>query len=137
MGILGFFKAAPKAIDNVLDKDNGLLSQFGGWVNDQQLTEAERLKTNTKTVSSVQAFVVATLSESTERSKARREIAFLWIKTQLALVLLCAIAAPWNMELAEFYFKLGTSALMALGTTAIIVFFFGSHGLARYNETKK
>jgi len=77
------------------------------------------------------------LSESTGRSKTRRAIAVLWIKSQLAIVLMCCIAAPWNMVLAEFYFKLATSTLMITVTTAICIFFFGSHGLARHNESKK
>lgn len=31
-----------KAIDNILDKDNGLLKQFGGWANDLHLSDAEK-----------------------------------------------------------------------------------------------
>lgn len=126
-----------KVTDNVLDKDDGLLSQVGNWVGNMNLTKEEVIEFNNKTVTSVQAFVKATLSESTERSKTRRSIAVLWIKAQLGIVLMCCIAAPWNMELAEFYFKLATSTLMITVTTAICIFFFGSHGLAKYNESKK
>jgi hypothetical protein len=61
----------------------------------------------------------------------------LWIKAQLGIVLMCCIAAPFDMVLAEFYFKLATSTLMITVTTAICIFFFGSHGLARLNESKK
>lgn len=136
MGLLSWFSSAPKAVDNVLDKDNGLLTQFGGWIGGMNLTEQEVMVQNAKTVDSVQDFVKATLSESTERSKTRRDIAWMWIKAQLSIVLLCAIAAPWNMPLAEFYFKLATSGLMIAGTSAIIIFHFGSYGLARHNETK-
>lgn len=31
-----------KAVDNIVDKDNGLLKQFGGWANDLHLSDAER-----------------------------------------------------------------------------------------------
>ncbi len=120
-----------KAVDNVLDKDNGLLTQVGSWIGNMDLTKEEIIEFNNKTVTSVQSFVKATLSESTERSKTRRSIAVLWIKSQLAIVFMCCIAAPWDMELAEFYFKLATSGLMITVTTAICIFFFGSHGLAR------
>ena len=126
-----------KIVDNVLDKDSGLLTQVGNWIGGMDLTEEEVMEQNAKTVSSVQDFVKATLSESTGRSKTRRSVAILWIKSQLAIVLMCCIAAPWNIELAEFYLKLATSTLMIMGTTAIIIFFFGSHGLARHNESKK
>ena len=136
MGWFTWFKSAPKAVDDVLDKDNGLLSQFGGWIGRMDLTDEEVMKANIKTVSDVQEFVRSTLSESTARSKTRRDIAWMWIKTQLAIILLCAISAPWNMDLAEFYFKLGTCGLMLAGTSAIIIFHFGSYGLTRHNESK-
>ena len=136
MSFFSWFNTAPKAVDDVLDKDNGLLTQFGGWIGRMGLTDEDVLIANAKTVSDVQGFVRATLSESTSRSRTRRDVAWMWIRTQLALVLLCAIAAPWNAELAEFYFKLATSGIMIAGTSAIIIFHFGSYGLARHNETK-
>ena len=125
-----------KVVDNVLDKDDGLLAQVGNWVGNMNLTQEEVIEFNAKTVTSVQDFVKATLSESTERSKTRRSIAVLWIKAQLGIVLMCCIAAPWDMALADFYFKLATSTLMITVTTAICIFFFGSHGIARMNESK-
>jgi len=131
------FTWSDKAADNVLDKNDGLLAQVGSWVGNMNLTKEEVIEFNAKTVSSVQSFVKSTLSESTERSKTRRAIAVLWIKTQLAIVLMCCIAAPFDLELANFYFNLATSTLMITVTTAICIFFFGSHGLARHNETKK
>ena len=137
MGIFSWFASAPKAVDNVLDKDNGLITQVGNWIGGMDLTDEEVMEQNAKTVTSVQSFVKATLNESTERSRSRRDIANLWIKTQLGIVLMMCIAAPWDMVLAEFYFKLATSTLMIMGTTAIIIFHFGSHGLVKHNETKK
>jgi len=134
---MSWFNWGSKAADNVLDKDNGLLTQVGGWIGGLNLTQEEVMLQNAKTVVSVQGFVKDTLSENTERSKTRRSIAVLWIKAQLSIVLMCCIAAPWNMELAEFYFKLATSALMITVTTAICIFFFGSHGLARIKESKE
>mgnify|MGYP000722127481 CR=1 len=122
---------------NVLDKDNGLLAQVGGWVGNMKLTQEEVIEFNAKTVGSVQEFVKATLSESTERSITRRAIAVLWIKVQLGVVLMSCIAAPFDMELAGFYSGLATSTLMITVTTAICIFFFGSHGIARMNESKK
>ena len=125
-----------KTVDDVMDKDNGLLAQVGSWVGNMNLTQEEVIEFNAKTVTSVQSFVQATLTESTSRSKTRRSIAVLWIKSQLAIVFMCCIAAPWNMELAEFYFNLATSTLMITVTTAICIFFFGSQGIARINESK-
>jgi len=137
MSIFSWFTSSSKTVDDVMDKDNGLLAQVGGWIGNMNLTKEEVMEQNARTVSSVQDFVKATLSESTERSTTRRSVATLWIKSQLGIVLMCCIAAPWDIELARFYMELATSGLMITGTTAIIIFFFGSHGLARHNETKK
>ncbi len=126
-----------KTTDNIFDKDKGLLAQVGGWFGNLKLTAEEVMEFNGKTVTAVQEFVKSTLSENTARSKARRAIATLWIKTELGIILMCAIAAPWNIQLAEFYFKIASAGVMFGGTTAIIIFFFGSYGLARHNETKK
>ena len=136
MGFLSWLSTGPKAVDNVLDKDSGLLTQFGGWIGNMNLTDEEVMKANVKTVADVQDFVKATMSESTERSKARRSIADMWIKAHLSMLLLCCIARPWDAEIANYYLSLATSGTMTGITGAISIFHFGSHGLARHNETK-
>ncbi len=137
MGFFDWFKAAPKAVDNVLDKDNGLLTQFGGWIGNMNLTDEEVMEQNAKTVASVQEFVKATLNESTDRSKSRRGFAQMWIKSHLAIIMFFCIAAPFDAELANMYLSLATSATMGSITGAICLFYFGSHGLARFNESKQ
>ena len=134
---LKFWTWGDKVIDNVLDKEDGLLVRVGGWIDGQQHTDQEKAEDQKELRKGVIAYAIASMGENSERSKARREIAQLWIKTQLAIVLMCSICAPWNMPLAKFYFKLATSALMIAGTGAIITFFFGSYLLTRHNETKK
>jgi hypothetical protein len=136
MGLLSWLSTGPKAVDNVLDKDSGLLTQFGGWIGNMNLTDEEVMKANVKTVADVQEFVKATLSESTERSSSRRGFAQMWIKAHLAIIMFCCIAAPFDMELANVYLGLATSAMMGSITGAICIFYFGSQGLARHNETK-
>ena len=133
MKLFNIFKR-PKTVDDVFDKNSGLLVKFGGFINNLSLTDEEILKQNAKTVADVQTFVKDTLSESTDRSKTRRQIAVLWIKSQLALVFMCALAAPWDIELAQFYFTLASSVLMFSTTTAIVIFFFGSHGLSKFQD---
>jgi hypothetical protein len=126
-----------KVIDNVLDKESGILVKVGGWIDGQQYTEQETAEDKKDLRKGVINYAIASMGENSERSKSRREIAKMWIKVQLWIVLMCCIAAPWNMILAEFYFKLATSVLMVTGTSAIIIFHFGSYGLTRHNETKK
>ena len=46
MGWVGKLIGTDKAIDNILDKDNGLLKGFGGWIDDMHHTEAEQVEAN-------------------------------------------------------------------------------------------
>ena len=130
------FSWGEKVQDNILDKDNGLLAQVGGWIGNMNLTDEEVLEFNAKTTGAVIEFAKSTLSENTERSKARRSIARMWIQTELFLVLSSSVMAMFDMAKAEFLFRMATSNVMLGGTTAIIIFFFGSYGLARYQEKK-
>lgn len=132
MSIFSWFKSAPKAVDNVLDKDNGLLSQFGGWIGGQQFTEQEKAEHMAKAASLGLEHMKATMGESTERSKTRRDVAVLWIRLQVGLVVMCAMWVPFKTEIAKTYFELATSDLMLFGTLTILTFFFGSHLLSSH-----
>lgn len=127
-------KTVEKSIDNILDKDDGLLTQFGGWIGGMQFTDQEQAEYNMKVADKAAEFVGSTLQESTVRSKTRRAIAVLWIKVQLALILLTAIAIPWNEKVAQRYFELATSEVMLIGTFSIIVFFFGGYVLTSFRR---
>lgn len=41
-GIFSNIFGTEKAVDNIINKDSGLLKQFGGWANDLHLSDAER-----------------------------------------------------------------------------------------------
>lgn len=140
MSFFNWFKSTPKVVDNVLDKDNGLLTQVGGWIGNMNFTAEEQAKMNERMVNGVSSFVEMTLGENTERSKARREVAILWIKAQLAMIFITMIVAPFNMELAKFYLSIAFGTLMVAGTLAVLGFFFGSHMLSShigFNKNKK
>ena len=42
MGMIGRLFGTDKAVDNILDKDNGLLTQVGGWIGGLKHTEEEK-----------------------------------------------------------------------------------------------
>ena len=131
---IGSFFTSGKAVDNILDKDNGLLAQVGGWIGNSQFTEEERAELMKKTGDAVVDFAKSTLSESTERSKARRDVSQMWIKAQLAMIFITMMVAPLDMELAEFYSKIAFGSLMMGGTWAVIGFFFGPYMLGAHTK---
>lgn len=132
------FFSVGKTTDNIFDKDNGLLTQAGGWINNLQHTSQEIAADNKEMIKAGNEFVKATLDENTIRSRTRRMVAVGWIKTQIAMILITMIVAPFDMELAKFYAGIAFGWLMTTGTLAVIGFFFGTHMLrARLNIPQK
>jgi len=134
VSILDFFKIAPKAASDVLDKDNGLISQFGGWIDRGNFTDQEKASMNAETYKDIRAFVVDTLDESTDRSKTRREIATLIIKFFVLMLFMCGMTYPINPEWSAVWFNLATSLSVGGLVTAISIFFFGSHAVSKHQK---
>jgi len=132
MNLFSWFQSAPKAADDVLDKDNGLLVKAGGWFDRLSYTEEEQAESREKRLDAFNDWFKTTLSENTERSKNRRMVATDWIRVQLFLVLLTAVSIFWDVEKAQMVFDLATSKLMLWGTGSIIVFFFGGYVWGTY-----
>jgi len=137
MGWFSKILGTEKVIDNVFDKDQGLLTKFGGWIDGQQYTAQEQAEHNSAMVKSVQTFAIATMAENTDRSKARRTIAVGWFGMQVWLIklnTLCILIdylirrvddseAGLTKSVAEIAFN---PYLWGI-TGAVSVFFFGAH----------
>ena len=124
-----FGGSASKTAENLLDKENGLLVQVGGFVNDLHLSDSERLEYNKQIADAAAEFSKSTMSENTVRSRTRRAIAIAWIRVELFLVLLSVASWPYSEEYAAFVFSIAVSTLMLGGTWAVIGFFFGGYYL--------
>lgn len=142
MGILSSIKSfvtgAPKLVDNIFDKDNGLLTQVGSFIGNQSYTDQEKMNDQKELTKSVQGFVVATLGENTERSKTRRELALLWfrmhvffIKMTFLAVLIDHLCIKLNLQ-TTYELTTAISVITFDGwlcgiTGGIGLFFWGSH----------
>lgn len=122
-------KSAEKTVDNLLDKDNGILVRVGGFINDLHLSDAERAELAKKTGDAIAKFAVDTLGENTERSKTRRTIAVEWIRAQLTMMILVFVMAPFDADTAKMLFNIATSEIMFWCTMAVMGFFFGGYYL--------
>ena len=139
MSILDWITGAPKVVDNVFDKDKGLLTQVGQWIGHQQLTDEEKLIFSADMSKAVQGFAVATLGENTDRSKARRTIAVEWFKMQVWLIKLTVFMVfvdylilelnGADPKLSNSVSEIAFSPMLWGITGAVSVFFFGSHML--------
>ncbi len=122
-----FFKSSPKVIDNLFDKDKGLITQMGSWIGNQKYTSEEQAEANAKMVKGVTDFAIATMSENTDRSRARREIAVLVIKFYLFILFWSALVYKIDSDWSLFIFSIATSGGLVALVTGIGAFFFGSH----------
>lgn len=137
MSILDWITGAPKIVDNVFDKEKGLLTQVGQWVGHQSLSQEELILHNDNMAKAIQGFAVATLGENTERSKARRRIAIAWIEMQVWLIKLTVVCVfidylieeirGGESSLAESITEIAFSPMLWGITGAVSVFFFGTH----------
>lgn len=127
MNILKFFTAAPKIADDIFDKDKGLLSKAGAWIGNQQFTKEEQSEANAVMVKGVTDYAIATLGENTERSKGRREIAFLIMRFYVLLLFWCCLVYPFDKEWALFIGGIATSGSLVSFVGGVSAFFFGSH----------
>lgn len=137
MGLWSWFTGGTKVVDDVFDKDKGLIAQVGGWIGNMNLTDEEVMEANSKTVSTVQDFVEKTLDENSERSRSRRDIANLIVKFYILWLGVAFGVYPLAPKYSAFILE-GLSGLAIGGAfTAVVIFHFGSHGLAKYKNIKK
>jgi len=137
MSFFSWLSSSPKVIDDVFDKDKGLLAKTGEWIGNSNFTDEERAELNTANMESIRRFVADTLEESTDRSRARREIAVFFIKFYSIMLFMAGMTYPFNSGWSEVWFNIATSGSVGGLVIAISIFFFGSHGMVRYNNSKK
>lgn len=126
------FSSNAKPVDDILDKDSGLLVKAGGWINDLSYTDAEKAKDVAALAQTVIQHAKDTASENTQRSLTRRHVAIGIIRVELFLVLACVVVWPIDKEYGKFLWEIASSWLMFGAFSAVIIFFFGSYGISQH-----
>lgn len=126
-----------KTIDDVFDKDNGHLSKIGAWIGNNNFTDEERAEMMVGVSKAVREFSITTANQSTERSILTRDVAVMWIKTQLALVLVSTISAIFNHKSFDLLWQITTSDVLTWGTFGVMTYFFGAYGYGAHIKGKK
>ncbi len=137
------FSSSAKPVNDLLDKDNGLLVRAGGWIDGLSYTDqesAEDAKALVKHAAEARKQVIDTVvehvknsaNENTQRSLTRRYAALSIIRVELFLVLSAVVVWPWNEAYAQFIWLVASSVLMFGAFSAVIVFFFGSYGISQH-----
>lgn len=136
MAWLNWFKASPKVIDDVFDKDSGHLAKIGGWIGNQDFTTEEQAEMTANIAKGVQKFAIDTLSENTERSKARRTIAENVINFYLIVLFMAGMTWVVDKEWSAMWLEIAMAPGLALLVIGVAGFFFGVHTLRGMGKAK-
>lgn len=135
MGLMSAVKSIfirPKTVDDFLDSEKGHIAKIGQFIGNQQFTDQERAKMMEGLTHAVRQFSVDTAKESTSRSVTRRNLAVMWIKVQLGLVIATFIAGIFGYEQFDLMWQIVTSDVMTFGTAGVMIYFFGAYGFGAY-----
>lgn len=120
-----WFSVGGKAADAAFDTVGDIRSAIDVLI----LTEEEKIQYGQKGMDQFLEFQKLNMEQNSERSKARREIAFLIVKAQLLQLFVIGTAWIINKEWAEFLLKLNTALKVGAAFFAAIVFYFGYYGV--------
>ena len=137
LGVFTRPTVSPETVNNILDKDKGLLAKAGAWYGNKEFTSAEAAELSLEGIKIVQQYAKDTLEENTDRSKARRHVAENFMDFFEILLFMSAVVYPFNPEWSLHILSIATSATVAGVVISITVFFFGSHGLSKFQASKK
>ncbi len=122
---LTWLSSGSEAADAVVDSVGDIRSAIDVLI----LTEEEKIQYGQKGMDQFLEFQKLNVEQSSERSKARREIAFLIVKAQLLQLFVIGTAWVIDKEWAEFLLKLNTGLKIGAAFFAAIVFYFGYYGV--------
>jgi hypothetical protein len=99
----------------------------GTWIDERSFTEEEKSKANLELAVKYAQYADQTLQESTVRSKTRRSLALMIIRTEVCVLLLSAAVFRVSPEWSEYLYKLAVESPLGLMTLGVGAFFFGTH----------
>jgi len=122
--VLGLGSSTGKGVDNVMTVAKGV----GNFIDEQKFTKQEQSEYNVKLIGHMDSFMANSVSENTERSKARREIALLVMRWALAMLTLSGVLhlCGWTED-AKFIRDLVIDDPIGYFVLGIGAFFFGAH----------
>lgn len=109
-----------------------LVKDIRGMIDDSKFTDEERARFNIKLADSVADYAKSTLSENTERSKARRHISI--VSLYFFYFLVVALLVLWKFDPEWFQASLDLIIEFKLPTAFIMImaFFFGGYYVNKF-----
>lgn len=122
MGIFGK-KDKTTIVDGVVKLVTGVRSM----IDDKNFTPEEKARFDSKTADSSADFIKETLSENTERSKARRSVAIDTVRFYFALIVFLIVSWKFDPVWFEAVLNLLLQFKLPMAFIMIMAFFFGGH----------
>lgn len=136
MGWLKNIFKSPKTVDDIFDKDNGHLTKVGKWIDHWSFTKEERAEMDQNMIEGVRKFAIDTLSENTERSKTRRELAVFVIKFYCLCLFLAGMTYKIDVEWSAVWMRISSDTGLVAMVLGVGAFFWGVHTLRTYQSGK-
>jgi len=102
-------------------------SGIGNWIDNNKFTDQERAKHKAALIPHFQKFMDSTVSENSERSRTRRNIAIWIIRTEIGLLVISGLLFKYDASWSEYIYKICTDSPLGLLTLGVGAFFFGTH----------
>ena len=124
--MLGWLFGGSKTADKVIDTATDSVRGMGKWIDEQQLTDEEKMVAHAKLIDQHFAFVQITQQENGVRSVTRRVMSWAIVGT----VLFLAIVATWfavngDTEVVDSIVTVASKFWLGESFLAIIAFYFG------------
>lgn len=104
----------------------------GTWIDERDFTAEEKSKANMELAVKYAQYADQTLQENTVRSKTRRSLSLMIIRTEIVILLLSAAVFQVSPEWSEYLYKIAVESPLGLLTLGVGAFFFGTHLLRAY-----
>ncbi|WP_339064703.1 hypothetical protein [Teredinibacter turnerae] len=139
MGILksvvGIFKGSQLSRD-VFNTKDGHLKSFGEYIGNMKFTAEEMAEMDAEMAAGVRKFAIDTLSENTDRSKARRELAIFILQSFVLFLFLAGLVYPFNAEWSAFWLAIATKTRLDELAGGVGLFFWGVHVVRNVMDKK-
>ena len=122
-GIKAIFGGGQDGQSNVMKAASGI----GNWIDEQKFTEQEKAAYNAELIGHYSEYMKSTVSENSQRSRTRRDIALWVIKVEIFLLLGSAAVFKFDEPMAKYLYQIATDSPMGYLTLGVGAFFFGAH----------
>ncbi len=113
MNWIGRLFGTQKAISDITDKDNGLLTQVGGWLGDMSFTDEERARWGLKQLDALQPFKIIQRIISLS-------VMILFVFVGLNVVAGIWVEAIWGIKVADAMLKFAFSDYVFWPTLSVL-----------------